>query len=598
MIPFFKQPWRIFVLLVFAAGVVGMIQQVSQLKSEYHSLTRSGEGPALDFYDPESEFSEGLQLLMKGEEFADDEEMRWEAVHWDKPFSGLHYARYLQKTGALPSDFREAVDQIDPGNAWFDLWEIQHHAENVFSEISSDEEQEDEDSSPAFEIHDEDEMERLIALFHQAASKNQLTDYFIEMNGLLADELSPPERWLEQWAYITYILEFATPMEVVRTLSDFVTVATQHFVETDDEQSFLKFEQSARKLIPLLYHNTIGALVFQSFLRDLYYDLAETTDHFQSRLDTDYWRLYNRIDHRLVKISENREHPVQEVNSEIIQKHGSMMANLTGLVGMFGEPVEIDKNELLPGCRAENAVITRIFSIILFAVFLFFGIMAWIFGLRDHPDQSGRIGERLSREGAIARWEMIFLAIIVPLALFLVVRHSTPLGRLDYSGHFSKFAHVSVPPVSLGLLLLACSVVMARRIENPDRSQNRFNVLLIALPVASILIVGAFPQFPGAVWPFAVSGILQTISLIWLAQLALRAVIFHNERRSLIMRYISPLFFLGSGLFGLWTWALAVEEKSWIARDEYSVPERHFMSKNEARVIEGHLEELADFLPE
>lgn len=608
-----KTPAGLFVLLVFLAGPValfwdpGFSRQLFQVnRDSLLEASESGTGKP-------AQFSPGLTLLLKGDATRKSDDERWRALHETHPTSPLHFARYLQMTHSLPDDFRETVEQVAPDNGWFDLWEVAQRSPGVFEEEwePAMEEANEEEEIPHYRILDEAGMERLISLFHQAAAKPEFTDYFHEMQALLLAELSAPVTYLDQLTYLLAITEAYSP-SIPRDffVEDPVGPACQFLISQDDRAGFRRFEESYRWVASRLLenaHSLIDAVLFEGWLFRTTSQVAHTARHFKMEALA---QKYHDLHEALVQYFEERRARKTENwdrQTTLFENHGTFLVNLTTGFKTV-KPRELTKDDFRPSCRAEKALFSRLYTGSAFLLFTALGLDCWVKKLRIRNELIDEVCERSQSLPSSTPWKILFWGVMLPFSLFLLIRYLTPLGQLDFallspalqSPHSLKshpFIHLAVPFLAWVLVIGAAVALTLRRLTTPEDRFRASEILLIALPLAAALIHGMFQLTDQSPLILPVAGALLMASLIWLGFLFIRAHLRKAALAELKNRLAMPAFFFAAGLFGIWTWALTIEERSWIARDDFGKPVGHHLSHYEAEMVQRQLAELEEFLP-
>ncbi|MEN8866550.1 MAG: hypothetical protein ABF381_13290 [Akkermansiaceae bacterium] len=592
----FSPTWRLFVALAFISGIGVLVFPQSGVVSQISGFLRVNGG--LDSADVD-ELPENLAILspenrlfIHGEDNSGSPQRRWKAVHTRNLNSPLHYARYLQQIEELPSDFHSTVSSLDPDNGWFDLHESKRIFSMAFSRIDEKGGSKDEwdRSIPNYKILDEAQLQKALKLFHKAASKKGFTNYGIEMQQLILNEREAPETWLEEISYRTNILSISTEYKSVISSGEFLGAAVQYLVAEDDQDGFLKLENSILGLAPKLHansHELIGGLVLQAWLRSAYQNLEIGSQHFGliSRAKK-YHDLRDKIESSYKERQANRNRPEQE---ELFKNHASIMMNLTSPL-LFGSPQGLPvKADLLPSARAEHAVTARLFTFGWLVIFTLLAVDLWLLS-RKSPKASDQPAK------SSTYWQILFFGVIVPFTVLLLIRYLTPLGGLQYSASSSKFQHLAIPLTASGLFIWACTSVAAQFFTSNNRDPIRW-FLFILVPAFPVILVGFYHALDKPKTIVVVCGLFLLGSILWQM---IRA--FSNLRRKDTdiysqRRHALPCTLLAAGLFGLSTWGLTLEERAWIAKDNFGTPDGLFLSKHEARLVKTYLAELEELLP-
>ena len=594
---FLQKPWKLFVALVFLAGAVAIASYLSPNISTVSVM----RGEALD-HSPK-QFSDDLDLLLNGDRTQASEMARWKAVPEAFPKSALHYARFLQNTEGLPEDFRTTIHDIAPHNAWFDVWQIAQSTPAFLKKLPW--EQREEEPPPhqpeRYQILNPDGLTDAINLYHAAAEKEDFTSYFFELQSLLQDELESPKTYLEEITYRSNVLKISPSILDRQALTLFIGAAFQHLIDENDHEGFLKLEVSSRQLAPKLLadsHDPLGALTTLVWMRTFYQQALAGASRFQlPELTTKYRNLCEKMEARDAKMADHRDGPEATENEYIIKLHGSIMVRLGNTSNFTSKPFSITRENLNSSCRAENAVLSRIFTIAIFCIFTAFALDLWVITLRPSLSENPEILNRLEQLTSLIHWKAFLFGVIIPFFLLLSLRYLTPLGQLHYSAFSSKFTHLALPILASSLVVTAAIICATRYSVAPAPKNPLHDLAPVLPPLASFLVIGTYFSPNRSYTTIWVSGFLNLASILWLLCIAFR---FHRQKNAtkyLKARLALPAFFLAAGLFGLWTWFLGQEEKSWIANDEFATPEAHFTTKHEAKMTRDFLAELEAMLP-
>ena len=599
MSQFLNPSWRIFVFLIFVTGLSGVVLELKKIGAltavlRSHSVN-SGQNDGSVYGT--SQFSDELKLLLEGELTAPNNVKRWESGHLIHPDSPLHYARFLTRSDSLPDDFREVVNRMAPANAWFDFWEIHKLADRAFQENAKKTKRNSKGKTiPYYEILDEEKMKELVSLFHQAAEKEFFSDYFLEQQEMLLSELPKPTLWHKEMVYRFHILSLGQSVSCIMTTGKLISASIQYYIDNDDYDGLVKVEKSSIKLAHQIHANAeelIGALVCQACLQNLYEQLEKAFQHFKKQDVANKYGVLHR------KLTERKER-IREINnesdeSEMMALYGSMMSNIFFTPTKFSaSPRKLQRGDLLPSCRAENAVIARMLTTACSIFFAILGLLFWFAALKIGKNLHSATSCQRSHFGTKNRWRILFLGSLIPFCLFLAIRYLTPLGQLGYGRHSSTGGvHLVLPFVALTFLLLSTSLVVTRQVEASKPCSFRIHWALIGLPIAAIVLVGLYHPFMQAKWLIYVSVTLSLIGAIIL----LFSISKKSDRKSVMCHLLWPPFLLTGGLFGILIFPLIEEERIWISRDQHFKPSSFFVTLDEKRATQNFITQLEQYLP-
>lgn len=599
-----KPSWKFFVVIIFFTGMITGGFHSTQLVREFSQIRELTGSPLAPSQAPRTGDGE-LKLLLQGDLTKGSEIARWKSVHDASPDSALHFSRYIQQAQIIPEGYAETIEKLAPSNGWFDVWEIAQVTSGSLRKADhpSDDDDDDEspDQAPLYEIQEPEALRQAIGLYHEAAGKEEFTSYFIEMQNLMQAGIGRPQTWLDEVDYRFKTLQITAPASVASALNDFTCAAFQFLIEKNDREGFLKFGHSSERLAPKLHadsHDGVGSLLTLVWLRNFYQQMIAGGKHFQvPEITRKYQDLWDRLQERDRKMSDQRDGPVSRNNRHVLRRHGAIMVQLGTGFNFTSRPIPFTRDDLRPSCRAENAMISRIFTTACFLLLLAIAIDLWIVSLRAPLSCQNEIADRLAQPGTSARWRTLTIGVILPFGILLAIRYLTPLGQLDFAATSSQFANLAIPLVASGLLIIATIIVIVRQLAESKPGSPIKLVIPLLLPLAAILIVGGYHALGRNSFFLLISGTANLAFLIWLAFIASR---FHRQKEAskyLKARLAAPAFFLAAGLFGIWTRALVEEEKYWIANDEFGTPKAHFITKYEAKMTRNFLSELKALLP-
>lgn len=597
-----KSSWGLFVLITFLTGPITLIIDSNFARQELKALqvfvtqTESGIDQTSQ---AEAQLSPSIQLLLYGDPSQLQNQARWRPLHETHPESPLFYARYLQKIKSLPPEFHETINQIAPQNGWFDLWEIIQTTSATFREIKNEEEDEWTDPILHYEILNEKALIRAIELLHIAANKEPFTDYYLESQNLLLAELPKPKIWLDQINHISQILRLSPPITGMMRLHQFIGAACQFTITRNDKDAFLQLEDSLQKLSHKISHNShdlIGGVIFEALLTRISQQLVFGARHFKlPTLEEKYCSLRNTLDQHKIQSSSQRNGKIAENNQLLLEAHGSILARLATPINPTTKAIELTKEDLLPSCRAENAVFSRLFTSALFILFTALGLDAWIKNFRLSKNLAAAAPS--SPSPSPTRWNHLVFSVLLPFSFLLSLHYLTSAGGIDRAFSSSQFLHRTLAFWAIALFLLTTIHLTARHFTRPPETRFRSDIVLLALPLFVLLLGAISYHFNQKNFILILAVIVALTSTSRLGFLVFRSRRQNATSTDPKTTLATPAFFLIAGLFGIWTLVLIAEEKFWIDQDHFARPTRHFANQYEAKIFSRYHEEIKTLLP-
>lgn len=583
----FNNSWRLFVVLVFLSGSLAFLVNNSQL---FPLLTVvQSQIPTIDQFelplaDSKTELlSQETQNLLKGEETQKT---------GSEP---LHFAQFVRTVKTLPSDYHDTVAKLAPGNSWFDLRELVTIAPTAFQLVPPADD-DWERANADYKILDTSTFAQATRLFLQAGFKRDYDDYTDQIAHRLIGELPSPTTYLTQFQYITSLGQVSTNQDVVM-LSDFFSAAVQESIRTDDHTTFLALEESARHLSRAFHKNaysSISLLMLRVWLERVNIQIRQGAEHFNnSEMTLKYLNLTDALVSRDALMSDRKSHRIESWNTPLLPRYGSLMANLTLRFDFSTTQKRLTQADLKPSCRAEKAAFSRIFVAFIFLIFPACALALWFKTLRVRSDQKSG----LTTLGPAARWKMLLFGVILPLALTVIIRYLTPLGKIDESIYWTTILHIILPLVSSALFIFTATIFTARRLTDSSYPLDWKSFTLLLLPLSAIVIEGCSGHAKSDYWLRYSAIAVATFSLSWVAFIGVR----HTFRKSTVTYRRShlaiPAMLLASGMVGLAASALVLEEKYWVSQDQVTAPIGAYISKYDQRVSTTFKAELKQLLP-
>ena len=603
-----KAPLNLFVLLVFLAGPVALLFDSKPTKSLYSSLFKGGY-PLLTGEDSSEEdeesstLSPSLDLLLNGDPSELPGERQWRAVFEREPESPLHFARYLQEIRTIPADYHETVDRLAPENGWFDLWEASKIAPYCVRTLIDDEavdQEEEEKALPRYEILDEESFQRCLSLLSQAAQKSEFNVYFNELTTLFLAEASPPETLIDQINYLSGLFGIPSPLSEIGDIEHLIGAAFHRLRLEEDREGFLRLERDLKDLSTKFFNqcnSLVAATYLHGWLQMTNKQMAATAQSLGlTELASRYQELNKKIESRRERlIARDEESTTKDNQQNLLERHGSLLLSISFPIYNRLQPVPVTREDLQPSIRAEKAVMSLSCTSKAFLVFAILAFATWI--RKICASEALKVELKDAKPWAIVR---VMLTATSAFVLAVLIRYLTPLGQLDRSllsmGERPAL-YLYLPFVTMSLFAGSVIVVTTRSVAEPKTRLRLQECLLMILPLMAYLLDGLSYDSEEKGGPFLFALILSILSSGWLGFLLVRALF--KAKPSTLTRTSAavPAYFLIAGFFGIWTWALTIEERYWFSIDDLETPSGHHFTKHEARIFEQYRDELEEFLP-
>lgn len=482
------------------------------------------------------------------------------------------------------------------------MWEASKVAPNcicyLFNRPATD--QEAEDSLPSYEIRNESEFLRCLSLLSQAAQKSEFDAYLDELLTLFLAETSSPQTLLEQITYLEDLARFPNPLSATRDIQAFIGAACHRFRSEGDREGFLRLERDLKNLSTKLFNQCdtlVSAVYLHGWLQMTNKQMAATAQSLGlTELASQYQELNEKIEKRQERLIARNEEPSSKINQQdLLERHGSLLLSFLFPIYNNLQPVPVTREGLQPSIRAEKAFLSVSCTSKGFLVFAALAFASWI--RRICASEALKVELKDAKPWVIVR---VMLTATSAFVLAVWIRYLTPLGQLDRSllsmGERPAL-YLYLPFVTMSLFVGAVIVVTTRRVAEPKARLRLQDWLLMILPLMAYLLDGLSYNSEEKGGPFLAAFILSILSSGWLGFLLVRALFKANPSTLTRTSAAVPAFFLIAGLFGIWTWALTIEERYWFSIDDLGTPSGHHFTKHEARIFEQYRDELEEFLP-
>jgi preprotein translocase subunit Sss1 len=473
------------------------------------------------------------RLLLFGDQSKEDDSEQWKALHDSSPENPSFYRCYLLEIKDLPSNFDQIVATIAPDNGYFDVVAASRITANSFEKVASYRRKpENEKPLQQYEILDPVKLQEGIARIETAMMKPTFDDYSKSLSLQRIKVLPKPNDLLSSWRAQIILASQNQAFGDYRDSYDALAAYLQLIVSEKDQPAFLKlektFEQFSKKVTSNA-HNLISILVARSIRTASFRQLKSAAAKLGMPKKEDY---YKELSQRFIL-----------------------------------NPTEFSEVELLPTTRAEHALAARIQTSALFGIFSLLAFLAFIVRFRISKEARGEIpppaGQHLLKS--------ISIGLILPLTLFLILRHLTPLGVLSCGPSLTKGTHYIFPFIALSSLVASLPIGLARTLVR----EKKFRIRSFAAPLLCLLSMILIPMeilLPSAGPPSStISLLLLAGVIIWLFVVGIHATPKNPEKdpdRYRISQLLSPTYLLAATIFGLLSYAYSIEESSWVEKSK------------------------------
>lgn len=526
--------------------------------------------------------SQADRLLLFGDETVPDGPERWRPL-WESapenPMFFIEYAlAYESEHEELPPDFLATGERIDPANGWYPFKMATLGAKDLVEQEEQDWDEREAGSEPAWIVHDEAELARRIAWIKQAAAAERIESYQPRLLAERLGRLPEPRELIESIPLLAYIVGVRIDM-FERHLTNLIAAEARRCRREGDRQGFAELAEAWEKIFESRLaevNSMLGCLILNATMQDVLPELSQAAVELEVGAEkwlqrAEKWQVYKD---RLAAARD--QHGATETR---VFQHGSMLSALSLPVvsRLVTEPPELTLEDLLPATRVEQALYARVLAgagWLVLGLCLLGSLAAGV----SQPPLTRRLAERLGGllDARDACW-IGALGVLMPLLLYLGLRHGTPLGRLDLGGKSTLYLPTLAHFIGLLLMWLVWPVAVAGwRAARRGRvlgwaRPGGWTLAAVVAPLVGMACFGlAFPAGTSSRGLMVAGVACGGWSLLWWLARGWAGAFGNAERRvrhRLIARAARPAW-LGAMLLlvGL-TYYFHAEERRWFARD-------------------------------
>lgn len=555
----------------------GFHQRIFTTAKSFNSLG----GSTSDKPTPISGISDKDRLLLQGDPSAEPGGNIWTALHKSDPDNPAYYQMHLSEVAEVPPNFKEVVQRLDPENGWFLVWEAGWLTKKSISKHRSSPKKKADPPRRRFIIDDADQLSKNIELLEKGLTLPKFDPYTRAVTSERFAALPQAKDTLANYRNIAIIASQPTPVLAYKHACDAISAALQ---ESADVSDFERLENIAL-LLEQKHFDHISCMVDALVNSAVINANSQALHHAALRLGLkDKAAFYKR---RATQIKDRKERLANRSSSEseeLISKHGSIITSLAfpTVLRIAENPPLLTQEDLLPGARAERALISRaLFSL----GFIILSILSLILFFHRRDKENPATFSPNSR--------ILVLGSLLPFLLILVFRYLLSFGSLDFGGHLLIFANYYLPDFASLFVLLITPLCLLRREASPESS------------------------FLKIWWPLglALTALMTSISMMWSPQLLyptshlligttlLGLLIFSSGKafkRKPEPDYFShlarlgPIYLLSASLFGLFALGLKFEERFWFAKAKIEQPGELGFTLYESQTTEALKKEIAE----
>lgn len=516
-------------------------------------------------------------LYCFGDTTATSDTARWQAL-WDRhpgdPVMIIH--RILvenDETGTPNEHWVNLGREVDPANGWFALHAATSGAKTVAS--FGDLRTADREAGIArpVTLHDEAELARRIAWFHQAAEADFITSRQSERLAKILEILGPAQTWQERAREIAAGASIESGYFELLSFAALIATEADRCASVGDSAGFRRLGASWERTMAGLLNAeawTMESLVAGVFADTTLPSMRDAAANLG--VDPERWREREASMREFRKKTRSRR--TDKAMEKMLNDHGSMFACLTLplSIRMVEQAPRLTPTDLEPGCRGDQAFLARGLVVPTWLL-LGIGLLPWLGG--------SRVRRRLA--GSCVPWTrvdtiwLVAAGVLLPLAGWWVLRTITPWGRLDVSPWRSLFIGPAIQFLSLWLLLLATPLAVACwRLEKSAKvlgfaPQGWLRLAVVILPWLALgLLAAALPIHRTTIPIATAAGVALIASLVLSCLLGRRGSAGRegaNWRRTVLVKSTRPAWWCGLACVALLVPMFELEERHWIPKD-------------------------------
>ena len=516
-------------------------------------------------------------LYCFGDTTATGDTARWQAL-WDRhpgdPVMIIH--RILvenNKTGAPNENWVKLGQEVDPANGWFALHAAASGAKVVAELGELPPADREAGIARPVTLHDETELARRIAWFHQAAGADVITSRQSERLAKILEILGPAQTWQERAREITAGASIETGCVELLPFSALIVAEANRCVTARDNAGFRRLCTSWETTMTHLLKaegGVIEGLVARAFADSTLPSMRDAA----ANLGVDPERWSEREVSMRERRKKARSRPTDKAMEKMLNDHGSMFAHLVLQLSfrLVDQAPPLTAKDLEPGCRGDQAFLARGLVVPTWLL-LGIGLLPWLGG--------SRVRRRLA--GSCVPWTradttwLVVAGVLLPVAGWWVLRTITPWGRLDVSPWRSLFIGPAIQFLSLWLLLLATPLAVASwRLGKSAKvlgfaTQAGLRIAVVLLPWLALGLVAAALPIHQTTIPIAAAAAIALIASLVLSCLLGRRGSARREgakwRRTVLVKTTRPAWWCGLACLALLVPLFELEERHWIPKD-------------------------------
>lgn len=516
-------------------------------------------------------------LYCFGDSTATSDTARWQAL-WDRhpgdPVMIIH--RILvenDKTGAPNDNWVKLGQEVDPANGWFALRAATSGAKTVASFGDLRTADREAGIARTVSLHDETELARRIAWFHQAAGADVITSRQSERLAKILEILGPAQTWQERAREVTAGASIETGCVELLPFAAVIVAEANRCVTARDNAGFRRLCTSWERTMAYLLRaegSTIEGLIAGVFADSTLPSMRDAAANLG--VDPERWREREAAMREFRRNTKARR--TDKATEKMINDHGSMFAclMLPLSIRMVEQAPPLTAKDLEPGCRGDQAFLARALVLPTWLL-LGIGFLPWLGG--------SRVRRRLA--GSCVPWTradttwLVVAGVLLPVAGWWVLRTITPWGRLDVSPWRSLFIGPVIQFLSLWLLLLATPLAVASwRLGKSAKvlgfaPQSGLRIAVVLLPWLALgLVAAALPIHQTTIAIAAAAAIALIASLVLSCLLGRRGSAGREGakwRRTVLVKCTRPAWWCGLACLALLVPLFELEERHWIPKD-------------------------------
>lgn len=611
-----RRAWAVAVLLCSLPMLLGPVRS---LVAGYREFREVSSGPFRVASTPLSEaweLSPQERLLLFGEPVSGSSAETWRPLWESDPENPMFYLEYArgheEDFSDVPPDFLQQGEALDPDNGWFllKLATLDHRSVVERDRSSSRLHRSGPKKPVTWTVKDAGELAKRIDLLHRAAAAGRIDSYQGELNRLRFESLPQAGELVEQLRVMAYLAGGRLD-RVGMGVADLIGAEARRCEAEGDRQGFVALAETWEAVMKAQVEDGF-TLVDMLLARAALTATLPVMSEVAAALDVDpvKWKgRAKRAEESLSDRMEKEKHPSSRrvALQDRISRHASVLGALS--LPVFGrqcrESPELTRAELLPATRTEQAFLGRAMSGVGWQILGLVSLLSLAAGAsqsmlikRMEPVLSRLLGPR------DAAW-IALGGVVLPLAIFLFLRHATPLSRLDWGPRLTFYAVPIAHFVGLLLMLLVWPVAIASwRVAKAGsplgwKRPGWLAVSVAVAPPAGMLCFSfAVPPGPASM-PLAIAGM--ALGAWALVGLGLQSSVFSKAearlRRRVISRAVRPAWWGGLLVMVALAFHFHAEERRWFARDELMrVTRPGGLNDYEIRVTEQLREEMGELL--